>query len=213
MIKLNLLPKALKDLKKDLVDWSEIPVAQIVGITVIMLLSIQIFSLLFIARNTAVVKNYQNKWEKSASKRKELSIVKQQISEYNFKIRSLDDLTKNRIDWARVLNGLSDSTLANIWFSRLYYKAEKGSNVILEGFATGSSEQATGSIGRQIDTLKNNNNFFKYFEELKLDSMRGSSVEKKEVMNFQLTCRFKEEYTGNKIDPEIKEDTKRTKRG
>ena len=62
----------------------------------------------------------------------------------------------------------------------------------LEGGASGSYGSETATVGRFIKSLKKNEEFFKYFSKIELAEMQRQRVKDIEVMNFKITCYFKE---------------------
>ncbi|MDD4202037.1 MAG: hypothetical protein PHQ52_01045 [Candidatus Omnitrophica bacterium] len=189
MVQLNLLPEALQAKRKEKVDWEQVPVVPFVVSVVVFLVVFQILSVFLVTRNTLILNGVKKKWEKLKPKKEEITVLHKKANQYSSKIDAMKELTENRIEWAKILSGISSSVLPNIWYSKLSYDNEKDGFLILEGFAMGGSEMTTASIGRQIDALKNDPEFSIFFDNIELDSMRRSLIDKKEVMNFQFKCK------------------------
>jgi len=67
----------------------------------------------------------------------------------------------------------------------------KGGILIISGFAAGRGEETTANVARFIRSLKENEGFFRDFADVELVSMKKSVVEKQDVMNFTLACKYR----------------------
>lgn len=193
MIELNLLPEELRIKKIQKIELPDIPIIPIgIGIAVL-LVTLHLVTVLFAARNKNVLTHVKTKWEAYLPQKKELDLLAKQVSDAKRKIKAIEDLTKGRILWSEIMNNLSHAVLANIWLSKLSYEDRNAQPVLLlEGYALGSSDEGTASVGRFINALEDNKGFFPYFRDIELESIRRDSIDGKEIMQFRLICVFKE---------------------
>lgn len=154
-------------------------------------------------------------------KKKEADALKNEVSLINKKTSAIDGLMVKRLSWARKLNALSESVTPGIWLTGLSYdekvgdklvqvaktsdgKSKRGASrsvaekvfyryLILSGYASSMGEQGTALIGKFIKSLKDNGDFYSDFSDIKLDSIKADKFMDQEVMNFKITCLFKEE--------------------
>jgi len=194
MIELNLLPEQLKVKKKQKIEWAELPIIPVIVWVVISTIGIHALSILFVEMNRGSMKTLKKEWENYAPKKKEMEELTKKLSSINAKVTSIEELEESRIVWARKMNNINDSMLPSIWLSSFSLKAglKTKTTLFLEGYATGVSEEGTASVGRFINSLKHNEEFFSGLEDIELEDMRRSVVEKKEVMKFRLSIPLKE---------------------
>ena len=62
----------------------------------------------------------------------------------------------------------------------------------LSGYALGSSESATSTVGRFIKSLEAEDRFMDYFSEIELVGVKGRVVSGEKAMSFDLICKVKE---------------------
>lgn len=224
MIELNLLPEELKK-KRKRIELPEIPIVPIAVGLVALLVGIQILLGGFIFFNKRNLKTLDKKWEVLAPKKKEFDTIKQKIATIGKKTKAIEGLMGKRISWSRLLNALSDSLTANIWLTDLTYaekiekkkikapkspgkkkeKIKKEANeasfrmctLKLSGSASGKGEETTAHIARFIRALKENEDFFKDFDDIELVSIKKGIVEGQDVMDFTLVCKFKPKKIGS----------------
>ena len=203
MIELNLLPEELRKKKKKF-EIPEIPVVLIAVAFIGLLVAIQLIlgGMILMSRRQLVALN--TKWLALAPEKAELDSVREVLLDASEKTNAIDALISERLSWARLLNELSNSLSANIWLTELAYRkgpvgpsgrASAGGSdeegLTLSGAAVARGEQATQDIARFIKALKANKNFFKYFDDIELVSIKKGSHAGKELMNFTLVCKFK----------------------
>jgi len=153
---------------------------------------------------------------------KEADSLKSEINIINRKVKAINELMVRRFSWAGKLNALSDSMTVGIWLTELSYderlverpvqgsskpitataKAETGApggteRVVLgymtiAGYASSMGEQGTALVGKFIKSLKDNNAFYSDFANIELGAIKSDKIMGQEVMNFRITCFFKE---------------------
>ena len=192
MIELNLLPDELKIKRKQSVEWQELPIVPVIAWVTVGVIFLHAASVSVVEMNKKYLNTLKEEWGSYEPKRKELDSLKKKVEDVNAKVKAIDELTEGRLIWAKKINSVSDSMLPNIWLSTFSYSDEGNKAVLLlEGYVSGGSEEGTASVGRFINSLKKNENFFSDFEEVELEDIKRSMVEKQEVMKFRLRCPFK----------------------
>lgn len=64
--------------------------------------------------------------------------------------------------------------------------------LILTGYAAGAGEQGLSLVGKFIKSMKENPDFIADFSDIVLGSSKSEKVEGQDVMNFKISCMFKE---------------------
>jgi len=218
MIELNLIPKKFQSAnKKDkarlgikLPKVALIPL--IVGLISVIILSQVILGMLAVMqqKKLAVITCDLN----AIMPQQEIAIVlKKEVDALSGKVTVIDSLTLGSLVWAKKLYDLNNSIIDGVWLSALSLNVEKASSnqafvglnrgaaaqvpadketLVLQGEAVSSnSEEATAVVGRFIDSLKTNEDFFKDFEDIKLSSVQRETLGETEIMNFTIVCYFK----------------------
>ena len=119
-------------------------------------------------------------------------------------MEAIRKIAKPGISWAKILSGLNQAMIPNAWLSdfKLTFKTggkrkgdEIGAPISLDltGYAVGRSEVAMPTVGRFMESLKENKDFVEYFSEIELEDIRNYVISGEEVMLFKLVCEFKTE--------------------
>lgn len=192
MIEINLLPERLRKRKKlrsldlslpldKLMMWSGIGV---IGIMVLIVLVFFTGTLLRghqISRLVHKEKNFTARFLQIESVNKEMAVVKA-------KMKALDELTKRKFLWAEKLNQLSDLVLPGIWFTAVYTDSEH--SLIIEGSVVSKAEEEMASVGKFMKNLREDEQFFKDFKNIKLESVERSSNENRDIVEFKIALYF-----------------------
>ncbi|MFH1847413.1 MAG: hypothetical protein ABH869_07665 [Candidatus Omnitrophota bacterium] len=199
MIELNLLPKEFRKKKQASNQLTEIPVVVISACIVVFVVLIHILLVFFDARNNAVLKKLEQRWDQIQPQSKETEELSRNIVSIEKKVIAIREIAKPGFSWARVLSGLNESIIDDIWLSGfdLSFSRGKGSAqdlpsaVNLTGYAFSETEKATSRVAKFIASLKNNEDFSRYFEDIEVQNIRNTEFAKTEVMIFRLICRVK----------------------
>jgi len=204
------------------IDIKKIPVVSIgiAAVSVLLLFHAVLFLVGINSRSS--LKAISKTMSELAPEKSEADSLKNEVSLINRKIAAIDGLMVKRFSWAKKMNALSDSVTSGIWITEISYdeKAEdkvvsvksKSSNgrsgggsarsvaekfmlryLVVSGYASSMGEQGTALIGKFIKSLRDNSEFYSDFSEIKLDSIRSDKFMDQEVMNFKITCLFKNE--------------------
>ncbi|MFC1548986.1 PilN domain-containing protein [Candidatus Omnitrophota bacterium] len=204
MIELNLLPKELRRKRKrrKAAELPKIPMLPIaVGVIAVLLLTH--VALMILARgNRKLAEELATKWDEMQPQREKTDGIAKEINALQKRIDAIRKIAKPDLDWARLLGGLNQAVISNVWlseFSIATARQERGKKQVkeiplsldLNGYALGKSETAMSTVGRFMESLKRNKNFFGYFEEIELQNIRNAMISGEEVMMFKLICKFK----------------------
>ena len=221
MLKINLLPPDLKKKKLPKLKWqfagkvTKLPLLPSIACAVAFLMILQVSVMGILGYKKKALTSYKARWEKVAPNMKEVTILKNELNEMEGTKRAIDNLTKGRFLWAKFLKSLSDSMTPGVWLTRLKVSkiseqparmqargrsAETTEEVlmsvtralILNGSVTARKGEETAHVGRFVDSLKKNADFFTPFSDIKLDSIERRGMGGVEVMDFELICQFKE---------------------
>ena len=205
MIELNLLPKELRNKKKkkrrDLdLTMPKIPAVLICICVLSFLIVLHVTLIFFVSNKTNLSNALKSQFDNALTQRKRAEKVNTQVETLQKKLDLVRKIIKPDISWTRLLNGLNQSVLSNMWISEVDVKfsskqkrtQELPESLNIIGYSIGGSERATSSVAKFMVSLRNNPDFYGYFEEVELDSMKNRSYAGEEVMQFKLECSFKE---------------------
>ncbi|MGB2630127.1 MAG: hypothetical protein WBD24_00830 [Candidatus Omnitrophota bacterium] len=201
MIELNLLPKELRRKKKKVSALPEIPVIPVcIGVVAILIVT-HLTLLLLIKNNRDLSKKLQDNWSQIQPQKEKTDAFFNELNNLQKRVEAVRKIAEPDISWARILNGLNQAIVPNIWLSEFKLTFEKGQkrgekgkliSLDLMGYAVGKSETALPNIGRFMESLKNIKDFSGYFREIELEDIRNYVISGEEVMMFKLVCHFKE---------------------
>ncbi len=192
MIEINLLPDDVKEARKSVAETMDVPILPIAGGVVGIVLAIQLIVIFMATGSSMTLGKLKKEMESIGPKKKEILELNSKLNELKNKVQAIDELTGDRLLWAEIMNTLSDSMTQSVWLTTFNYEKRDTQQVLaIEGYSTEASESGTAIIAKLINELKNNPEFFKYFQEIELDSLRSSMYENKEIMRFRLLCTFK----------------------
>ena len=200
MIELNLLPKELRKKKRrQMPNIKPVPIA--IGVVAVLVFTHLLLALL-VMNNSNLLKTLKSKWEQMAPQRETTERIAKETNELEKRVTAVRMLAKPQLNWARIMSGLNQAMIPNVWLSdfRLLFngrpyaiggKDKRPTTLVLTGYALGTSEEATSTVARFINSLKRNNDFFMYFDAIELKDMKNTSVAGSESMAFNLLCEFK----------------------
>jgi len=192
MIEINLLPEELRKKKSEpsfnLNMEAEKFKFWILGgaVGILILIAILLFAGSYIRKAQidgllAREKNFSTKFSQVDSINKEITVLK-------IKMSVLDQLTKRKFLWTEKLNQLSDLILPGIWFTHVYTDSEN--RLIIEGSVVSKSEEAMASVGKFMKNLKDDQQFFKDFKNIKLESVQRKNKEERDMVDFKIALYF-----------------------
>lgn len=190
MIEINLLPEELKKTKK------EAPFSLPAGVDLdaVKKKALWLFAglLVFIAVLPAggifirdsQMKMMARKEKKILPKVSELQKLNEETSVLKTRASIINELTKRRFLWAQKLNELSDLTLPCLWFTRIYTDGSSG--LVIEGSVVSANEEEMANVGKFIKAIKEDDEFFKYFKNIKLETVQRKTKYTTDVVDFKI---------------------------
>jgi hypothetical protein len=136
-------------------------------------------------------------------KKKEADALMARNDAINKRVAAIDDLTRKRFSWARKMNALCDSVTPGVWLSEMSYDEQPAAGARAEGakgmpgrlsiggYAAGSGEQGASLVGKFIQSLKDNAEFYSDFSDVELVGVKSDRIENQEVVYFRIRCPFK----------------------
>jgi hypothetical protein len=205
MIELNLLPEKLrkkKKKKKSSVRLSGLPVIPGCLAAVGVLVALYLLLSLLNGINANLSVELTKKWEGMKPQREFVERVSVETRDLEKKLGSVEAIEGSGIDWTRLLMGLNEGFVSNIWLSnfRLDFGKDKllgaagGARpkaLELTGYALGRSETATLVVARFINSLKANGDFSSCIDDVELVEIKNVVISEEEAMQFKLICKFK----------------------
>jgi len=192
MIEINLLPEELRKKKAEPafslnVESEKLRFWGIGGSAGLLVFLVAVLFLGSFIRQ-AQIKSLIAKEKNFSAKLGELDSINKEIGALKIKMSVLDQLTKRKFLWAEKLNQLSDLILPGIWFTRVYTDTEN--RLIIEGSVISKSEEAMASVGKFMKNLKDSGNFFRDFNNIKLESVQRKNREEMDIVDFKIALFF-----------------------
>lgn len=192
MIEINLLPEELRKRKSEPSFSLNIEAEKLKfliggGATGLLVLIVVVFSLSSFIRGTQI-KRLLARENNFSGKLLQINSVNKEIAVLKSKMATLDQLTKRKFLWAEKLNQLSDLTLPGIWFTHIYTDTEN--RLIIEGSVVSKSEEAMAFVGKLMKNLKDDQLFFKDFNNIKLESVQRKNKEERDIVDFKIAFYF-----------------------
>ena len=132
--------------------------------------------------------------------KKEADILKARVTDINNRTGTIDELMAKRFIWSRKINLLSDSMTPGVWLSEVIYDDRPASgriknimpgSLVIAGYAIGAGDQGTSLIGKFIQSLQENKDFYLDIAGIDLVSTKSDKIDNQDVMSFRITCLFK----------------------
>jgi len=198
MIEINLLPQEFR--KKGKSYLARIPKKEMVLAVLGCLVLFHLFLISLTAMSAKRLKSLKKAWQELAPEKERLDGLKKQLSEINARIPLFEQLIKNRILWSEKLNQLSESIVSGVWLNELSLvtkeaqaKGQLSKYLIIQGSCASRTKDEPALIGRFMQNLKEDPSFSSDFAEIRLGPIKKRLISQTTVMDFILTCRFKQE--------------------
>jgi len=219
MIEVNLLPSDLKTVRKKSKSAIKIklpkiaPTPLIIGIISFLLFCQVAFGLLAFTQRRRLLK--VSKELTNTSSQGQIAVaLKTEVDELSSKFSVIETLTSGSMVWSEKMSDLSKSMIDGVWLTSLYLQlqtpegmaaantpsisygksavASPSQVLILKGSAVSSSSgEETAIVGKFIESLRKNKDFFKDFSDIKLSSIESRKLGEVDVMDFTIVCYFK----------------------
>lgn len=217
MIDINLLPDNLKKSKTTFrVDIKNIPVIKLSVIFVAGLFALQLLLMTGIEILKFKLVHLNLKWQSMSEERKQIDSLKKELSDLNKDIDVISRLGRQSTVWSFRLNAISDSVTPGIWLRELSIqenistekqKTPSADNANLtqnrarkvikkylsiSGSSLMAGSDAMSNVGKFMNNLKSQKNFFESFQDTRLGSIQRRFIKQTEIMDFTIMCFFKE---------------------
>lgn len=199
MIEINLLPEKLRVKKKQALALPALPVIPIVIGVIGFLIALQLILAVLVQAKKAVFNSLNGKYSSISASHVQAATLENNLKNLSYKIDTVEKLLTSRFKVSKKLNDLSDLTVSGVWLRSIdIRKGESPSEpgvlreaLVIEGSSTVSGEKEDGSIGRFVNSLKENAPFSEDFSEIELTRVERKKIRNTEVMDFIVICTFK----------------------
>jgi hypothetical protein len=192
MIEINLLPEELRKKKTEAyfnlnIEAEKLKFIVIGGTAgILILIIVTLFFGSFI--RSAQINGLMIREKKISDGIFKINSVNKEIAVLKAKMTVLDQLTKRKFLWAGKLNQLSDLVLPGIWFTHVY--ADSENRLIIEGSVVSKNEEAMASVGKFMKNLKDDQQFYMDFKDMKLESVQRKNKEERDIVDFKIVLYF-----------------------
>ncbi len=195
MIQINLLPEEMRrrkgpQLKLDIRNSKVKMIAAGSAIGTLVLL------ILFLSLGTSIRKGQTRRLlareQAIRAQKSEAETVNNEVTLLRTKISTLDQIAKQEFFWAEKLNRISDLVLPGIWLTRIHTDSEN--RLIIEGSVVSKNEEAMASVGKFMKDVREDNDFFRDFANIKLESVQRKNIDDRDVVDFKIVLYFRSEH-------------------
>ncbi|MBU3959114.1 MAG: hypothetical protein KKE91_04585 [Candidatus Omnitrophica bacterium] len=184
MIEINLLPEELKLKRKK--TGQEIKSRQILSLIplffVILLIIHTFLAGVLIVKNLEL-KILRDKWQVLTPQRQLVQDYKKKYAGFSENARLIQQLISRRVNWSRKLNSLSLNLPSGVWFNDI--SITPGEFIVRASVVSLQKEEML-LINKFIDSLKEDEVFFKDFNNLELTSAQRKIVSGYDIVDFIL---------------------------
>lgn len=199
MIEINLLPPNMRVRKREAIKLPSLAVIPIAVSIIGVLVAFQIILLLTYQIKSASLSSLKKKNETIRKTNEEAVKLDNAVKEISSRVEAIDKLKNSRFNMAKKLNDLSDSMISGVWLRNIDVK--KGASVnepsilretlVIDGSSVVTDEKEGGSIGKFVNSLKENTSFSDDFDEIELSKVERKKIRNTEVLDFIIICHFK----------------------
>ncbi|HOX09947.1 MAG TPA: hypothetical protein PLV09_03800 [Candidatus Omnitrophota bacterium] len=199
MIEINLLPVQMRVRKKEPSALPSIPVVPVAIGIVSLLVLLQVLLFLAVQFKGASLSSLKKKNEKIKIANVEAVRLDESVKLLSSKADVVDKLRSSRFSLAKKLNDLSDAMVTGTWLRSI--DVRKGDSpsepgvlkevLVIEGSSVVSDGREDGSIGKFVNSLKDNASFSEDFDEVELSKVERKKIKNTEVLDFVIICHFK----------------------
>jgi type IV pilus assembly PilN-like protein len=214
MIEINLLPKELRKVQKITSQIPDLPLIPIIAgvIGIFIMFNFLVSGVGY--KNGILEKRYNKKWDAMHSERMQTGQISRETKNLQRKLNAINKIDKPLVSWTQIMNGLNQAMTTRVWLSNLEVGYEIKSirrgvstsipvSLEINGYALGTSGQATSQVAKFITSLKGKNDFSQFFDAIELEKLSKNEVAGQEVMTFNLSCKFKKAGL-NKVEKDKK---------
>ncbi len=211
MLELNLLPKNMRGLKaRKLKFASRMKYVKLGSVLIVISFGVVFFILMLFAQtHRSKVSRLEGEQANLAPRMTELESLEDEVEEIKKKLSVLETIVEQHVQFSEILEGLSRSTLENVWFTsfearrgrsssdfqRSRGRTDDSGSLTLRGYVLGESEDATSQVAQLVTSLTNESLFSQFFKDIELENVQSDEIEGKHTMNFVIKCDFRGEVT------------------
>ena len=195
MIEINLLPEELKVKvksrpKKEGGAAGSGPIAfepkylvYLIPFILAVLLCTHIYLGLVYLVKTGQLRQLNGRWQSLEPQRKELEAFNAEYAVISEDSKAMQQILQSRINWAQKLNLLSLGIPSGVWYSEISITPN---DFTLNGSVVALQKEELTLVNKLISNLKNDNNFFKDFSNLELNSVQKKTIGGYDIFDFIL---------------------------
>lgn len=199
MIEINLLPVQVRARKREQSDLPSLPIIPIAVSIVALLVLLQVLLFLMAQFKGGALFSLKKKNEKIRIVNVEAVSLDESVKVLSSKVEVIDKLRGSRFSLARKLSDLSDAMVTGVWLRSIDVKkgdvpGEPGilrEVLVIDGSSVVSEEKDDGSIGKFVNSLKDNTSFSDDFDEIELSKFERKKIKNTEILDFIIICHFK----------------------
>jgi Tfp pilus assembly protein PilN len=190
LIEINLLPENIRPKKDKTLTVSSKQVLSylFIGAVILVAINLIILSLSFSLRVNIFGLN--KKLSKIQPQLQKMQEAERQLQQSQEKMRLAQNLVLNRILWSQKLNIIADTLAQGAW---LRYIGVKQNSFNMDGSCVSLKGEEINIIKNLIDTLKEDANFFRDFDNLELKSVQRRLIGGIEVVDFNFVGNIKKQ--------------------
>ena len=200
MIEINLLPKELRVTKRIFVANKEFCIFAGVGAGGI-LLAFFLFLLAIIGGQEIALKRTEEELAHLDSARQEIKQLKTTLRFLQNQSSTAEGLLKHPLLWSQKMNQISDLLQSGIWLTGLELQRrsittekreiKEKAMLSIRGRVYSRDKEEAAIVGKYISALKGDKDFFKDFEDIRLENIQGHLLGGVSVSEFVLVCPLK----------------------
>ena len=199
MIEINLLPPEKRVKKREPMKLPSLPVIPVAVGIIGFVIALQVVLMLFIQIKSASLASIKRKIDTISKSNQEAMTTDVALRDITSKVDIIDKLSNMKFNVAKKLNEISDSLVSGVWLRSLDIKkgespGEPGilrQSLILEGSSMAGGETEEGSVGKFVNSLKDNTSFSSDFDDIELAKVERKKIRNTEVLDFVIICHFK----------------------
>lgn len=200
MIEINLLPKELRVTRKFFVLNKEFYISVGLGAGMI-LLAFFLFLLAIVGGQEMALTKTEKELGRLDSDRRGIKELKADIRFLQSQSQTAEGLLKHSLLWSKKMNQASDLLQSGIWLTKLELQSRSISSekrelkgdaaLLIQGRVYSRDREEAAVVGKYISALKGNEDFFKDFEDIRLENVQSRLLGGVSVSEFTLVCSLK----------------------
>jgi wobble nucleotide-excising tRNase len=203
LIKINLLPlekqKVTRRFALPALPQVKSFLPLVIGLVALVII-IHLFLASALVWNKTAYNILSKKWNNLEPDKKEVDRLRNEAGRMDKKISLVEQLLTSRFSWTNALQSINECIVPGVWLSNFVLGEKTDSNtklrrvfLSLSGSAVTSGGQGTATIGKFMNSLRENKDFASDFDEIELGSIQRRNIKETEIMDFTITAYFKKD--------------------